>query len=103
SYKVELPARMKQRGIHDVFHAAKLRVHVPNDDRLFPGRVDNQIWEYDDEEFEREYAIDRILTHAGAKTSAKFNIQWKSGDKTWLTYDKISELAALRDYMDALG
>ncbi|TFK17429.1 hypothetical protein FA15DRAFT_550878, partial [Coprinopsis marcescibilis] len=45
SYKVDLPARMKQQGIHDVFHAAKLRVHVPNDNRLFPGRVDNQIWE----------------------------------------------------------
>jgi len=37
SYKVDISARLKQRGIHDVFHASLLRIHVPNDDRLFPG------------------------------------------------------------------
>jgi len=37
SYKVDISARLKQRGIHDVFHASLLQIHVPNDDRLFPG------------------------------------------------------------------
>ena len=37
SFRLALPARLKQRGIHDVFHSSLLRIHVPNDDRLFPG------------------------------------------------------------------
>jgi hypothetical protein len=43
SFKLELPANMKQRGVHDVFHASLLRVHIPNDDRRFPGRLDCQL------------------------------------------------------------
>lgn len=37
SYQLELPSNLKQRGVHDVFHASLLRIHHPNDDRLFPG------------------------------------------------------------------
>ena len=37
SFLIDLPSHLKQRGIHNVFHAALLRIHVPNDDRLFPG------------------------------------------------------------------
>jgi hypothetical protein len=37
SYKLELPSRLKQRGVHPVFHSSYLRIHIPNDDRLFPG------------------------------------------------------------------
>jgi hypothetical protein len=33
SFQLDLPANMKQRGVHDVFHSSLLRVHVPNDDR----------------------------------------------------------------------
>ena len=32
SYKLELPANLQHRGIHDVFHSSLLRVHQPNDD-----------------------------------------------------------------------
>ncbi|TFK20217.1 hypothetical protein FA15DRAFT_552961, partial [Coprinopsis marcescibilis] len=102
TYKVDLLNRMKQTGISDLFHAAKLQIHVPNDDRLFPGRVDSQIWEYEDDEFENEYAIDKIIRHKGAKSEAWFHILWKSGDKAWLPYEKLAELRALQDYLDAL-
>jgi hypothetical protein len=61
SYRLLLPDRLKQRGVHPVFHASLLRVHVPNDDRLFPGRAKNQIADFDDEG--HEWAIDRILSH----------------------------------------
>lgn len=37
SFRVEISNNMKRRGIHDVFHAALLRIHWPNDDQLFPG------------------------------------------------------------------
>lgn len=48
SYRLALPSRMKQRGIHDVFHSSLLRIHVPNDDRLFPGRMETQIADFED-------------------------------------------------------
>jgi hypothetical protein len=37
SFKLELPMHLKKRGVHDVFHSSLLRIHAPNDDRLFPG------------------------------------------------------------------
>ena len=37
SFKLELPHHLKKRGVHDVFHASLLRIHLPNDDWLFPG------------------------------------------------------------------
>jgi hypothetical protein len=37
SYRIDLPRHLKHRGIHDSFHASLLRIHLPNDDRLFPG------------------------------------------------------------------
>jgi hypothetical protein len=37
SFKLDLPDRLKQRGVHPVFHSSYLREHIPNDDRLFPG------------------------------------------------------------------
>lgn len=36
SFKLDLPARLRQWGIHPVFHSSLMRIHVPNDDRLFP-------------------------------------------------------------------
>jgi hypothetical protein len=43
SFKLDLPPHLKQRGVHDVFHSSLLREHIPNDDRLFPGRMDNSL------------------------------------------------------------
>ena len=43
SFKLDLPANLRRRGIHDVFHSSLLQVHQPNDDHLFPGRLDSQV------------------------------------------------------------
>ena len=43
SFCIDLPANLKSRGLHDVFHASLLRIHAPNDDRLFPGRLNSQV------------------------------------------------------------
>src|SRR5882757_4510818 len=56
SFVLDLPPHLKQRGIHNVFHAALLRPHVPNDDRLFPGRLDTQLGNAD--ATEGEWAVD---------------------------------------------
>ena len=101
SFRVELPANLKSRGLHDVFHASLLRIHSPNDDRLFPGRLDSQV-EYLGGT-EGEWLIDRIRTHAGQGSGALFEILWKSGDVTWLPYEQIAKSAALEDYLEAQG
>ncbi|KJA14722.1 hypothetical protein HYPSUDRAFT_100361, partial [Hypholoma sublateritium FD-334 SS-4] len=98
SYQIQLPPRLKQRGIHDVFHAALLRVHIPNDDRLFPGRDLSQLEAGSDAE--HEWAVDRILGHSGRAAEAYFRIQWKAGDVTWLPYSKVHHLNAFKEYLD---
>jgi hypothetical protein len=87
--------------VHDVFHASLLRIHQPNDDRLFPGRLDNQIGGEVDPE--GEWAVDKILSHSGSKEDSIFEIKWKAGDVTWLPYAEISHLQALPDYLEVLG
>ena len=76
-------------------------IHLPNDDWLFPGRMDTQIG--GDLEADDEWAVDRIILHAGSGTDAVFEIKWKSGDITWLPYYQITHLNALTKYMDLLG
>jgi hypothetical protein len=101
SFKIELPSHLKQRGVHDVFHASLLRVHIPNDDRLFPGRLDSQLGSGDD--FEPEWAVDKILSHSGSKEDSLFEVLWKAGDVTWLPFNQIEHLNALTVYFEALG
>jgi hypothetical protein len=100
SFRIELPADLRNRGVHDVFHAALLRIHQPNDDRLFPGRLDAQIGL--PESSEQEWAVDKILSHSGAGREALFEIKWKAGDITWLPYDQISHLQPLEAYLQLL-
>ena len=100
SFQVELPPHLKRRGVHDVFHSSLLQIHVPNDDRLFPGRMDTQVALTEDDE---EWAVDRIRSHHGSRTDASFEIVWKSGDVTWLPYYQITHLQALTDYLELLG
>jgi len=101
SFRLDLPSRLKQRGVHDVFHASLLRIHHPNDDRLFPGRLDNQLG--GDIDPEGEWAVDKVLSHYGSKRDAIFEIKWQAGDITWLPYGEISHLQALIDYLELLG
>ncbi|KIM51592.1 hypothetical protein SCLCIDRAFT_61053, partial [Scleroderma citrinum Foug A] len=80
SYRIELPSSLRQRGIHDVFHSSLLRIHVPNDNRLFPGRLDEQIPKLGGTA--RKWTIDKILSHQGSHSDTKFKVLWMSGDKT---------------------
>ena len=101
SFRLEIPSHLKQRGVHNSFHASLLREHIPNDDRLFPGRMDSQLGSEPDTE--GEWAVDSILSHSGSNTDSIFEIKWKSGDITWLPYYQITHLQALTDYLDLLG
>jgi hypothetical protein len=101
SFKLELPAEMKQRGVHNVFHASLLRIHIPNDDQCFPGRLDSQLGVSTNAT--NEWAVERITNHYGRRSEAIFEVLWKSGDSTWMPYDQASKLLALREYLELLG
>ena len=80
SFKLELPNELKQRGVHDVFHSSLLRIHISNDDWLFPGRQENQLRL--GPEVEEEWAVEEVLSHHGSEGDIIFELKWKSGDIT---------------------
>ena len=101
SFQLDLPSHLKRRGVHNVFHASLLQIYMANDDRLFPGRMDTQVFRVGDTE--GEWAVERIRSHSGSRHEASFEIEWKSGDVTWLPYYQITHLQALTEYLDLLG
>jgi len=101
SYRVNLPDSLKQRGVHNVFHASLLRVHIPNDDRLFPGRQNEQIPELGGSN--GEWMINRILTHQGSNTDLEFKVEWSSGDQTWVPHLDLEGSTALGKYLKFVG
>jgi hypothetical protein len=101
SFQIELPPHLKQRGVHNVFHASLLRIHIPNDDRLFPGRLFTQLNAGNDND--PEWAVDKILSHSGSSQDTIFEVLWKAGDMTWLPYLQIEHLNALKEYLDLQG
>ncbi|KDQ25863.1 hypothetical protein PLEOSDRAFT_1025619, partial [Pleurotus ostreatus PC15] len=101
SYEVRLPRDLVQRGVHNVFHASLLRMHVPNDDRLFPGRSWEQVAGAD--VTGKEWAVKEIRSHSGSNSDAMFEIEWSSGDLTWMPFHEIKHLQALDRYFEALG
>ena len=63
SYQVKISDSLCHQDMHDVFHAALFRIHKHNDDRLFPGRLDEQII---GEELE-EWAAEAIVVYKGVQ------------------------------------
>jgi hypothetical protein len=100
SYLLDLPADLKQRGLHPAFHAHLLRIHVPNDDHRFPGWQLNQIADLGTPE---EWSISRIVDHNGQGTDSLFEVEYSSGDKVWLPYHEVSRLEAVGQYLETLG
>ena len=100
-FRIDLPSSMKWHEVHDVYHSALLRIHHPNDNRLFPGRLDSHISNEIDPE--GEWAVNSILSHYGSCEDALFEIKWRSGDITWMPYYQINGLQALVSYFEVLG
>ena len=101
SFKIDLPNELKERGVHDVFHSSLLRIHLTNDDWLFPRRQEKQLGH--SSEIEEEWAIEKILTHHRANGDTIFEVKWKAGDITWLASYEISHLQVLKNYLDVQG
>src|ERR1700761_7771076 len=101
SFQLKLSEELKIRGINPTFHASLLRVHIPNDDRRFPGRQLHQLPGFG--AVPNEWAVDRILSHSGQGRDALFEVKWKSGDVTWLQYAEVKHLEPLKSYLEAMG
>jgi transposase InsO family protein len=101
TYRIELPADLKKRGLHPDFHSSLLRVHVPNDDRLFPGRSETQVGLTENPK--TEWTANRVVSHVGKGASATFEIEWLAGDRTWLPLDEASKFNVFQDYLDICG
>ena len=82
-------------------HLSLLQIHIPNNDRLFPGCMDTQV--VGEDTLDDEWAVDCIKSHSRAKTDTVFEILWRSGDVTWLPYYQITHLQALTDYLKLIG
>ncbi|KAG7439208.1 uncharacterized protein BT62DRAFT_849462, partial [Guyanagaster necrorhizus] len=55
-------------------------------------------------ETDNEWKVKGIISHRGRGRGAIFEVEWASGDKTWVPYsDAQSYTAALQDYLDILG
>ena len=53
--------------------------------------------------FNTEWKVERIVQHAGRGVSATFEVEWLTGDRTWIGYDTAKNLIALEQYFETLG
>ncbi|KNZ73139.1 hypothetical protein J132_01051, partial [Termitomyces sp. J132] len=86
-------------GIHNIFHAALCRIHKPNNGRLFPGQLNEQ----SEEPEVNEWAAEQTMVHHETKSDAMFEVLWKAGDKSWMSYDQVKDPNLLAPYLELLG
>ena len=85
---MDLSNELTKHGVNRAFHASLLRPHMPNDDRQFPGKLPIQIPGFSEKP--DEWIVDSIITHHGKGQGSEFQILWKAGDKTWVTYCEVA-------------
>ena len=98
SFRLDLPSELRQRGVHPAFHANLLWIHVPNDDRRFPGRQIPQIIGIGRSE---DLSVDKILRHHGKGRDSLFELRYTTSDTIWLPHYEVSSLEALNQYLEA--
>ena len=50
-----------------------------------------------------KWAAEQIVAHRRTKTNTMFEVLWKAGDKSWMTYDQVKELNLIVPYLELLG
>ncbi|KIY68859.1 hypothetical protein CYLTODRAFT_320795, partial [Cylindrobasidium torrendii FP15055 ss-10] len=101
TFRLALPKDITKRNVHNAFHSSLLRIHVPSDDRLFPGRLSSEFGFSGEDE--PEWRILSIDSHKGVGKRAAFEVVWSTGDRTWLSFPEVDGLPALLDYLELLG
>ena len=87
--------------MHNVFHLSLLRIHIANNDCLFPNRSEEQIPDIGGTR--QEWAVEKILAHQGSHSDTTFEVQWASGDWLWVPYHNLECLHPLKEYFEVLG
>ena len=73
TYKIDLPADLKVRGLFSAFHTLLLQAHVPNNDCQFQGCSAEQIISLTDAP--KEWAVKKVLKHAGKGKETHFQLK----------------------------
>ncbi|KAE8245561.1 hypothetical protein A4X06_0g5596 [Tilletia controversa] len=102
AFTLALPQELIERRIHPTFHSSLLKPHVPNDDKLFPGRDPKAFYDFGIDE-EEEWNVDDILAHRWMSAKLQLLVQWSTGDKTWEPIDNCNRLSALTKYLELHG
>jgi hypothetical protein len=102
TYKVELPAQLRARNLHNRFHRSRLRPHMANNDALFPHRETHAYYDFGTPD-DQEWLVEEILAHRWDKDTLKFQVRWNLGDTTWEPYEACKELQALDAYLQLAG
>ena len=91
TFRLDLPKPMRDRGIHNAFHASLLRpAHsMPNDPRT-PSPPPPIITENNTEEYE----VEKILSHRNRRGRAEYLVKWLGYPDTENSWVKASELSA---------
>ena len=101
TYKLKLPPDLVKRQVHDVFHENVLKLHIPNNDELFPKRDALKHYDFGNDP-EQEWVVQSILDHRWSP-NLEFKIQWQYGDSTWEPLDVVNDLEALDQYLELEG
>ena len=102
AFKLELPKELLDRRVHPTFHSSLLKPHVPNDEKLFPGRDPRAFYDFGYNEDE-EWQVDDILAHRWLSGKLTLLVLWSTGDQTWEPIENCNELAALDRYLELHG
>ena len=91
TFRLDLPKPMRDRGIHNAFHASLLRpAHsMPNDPRT-PSPPPPIISENTTEDYE----VEKILSHRNRRGRAEYLVKWLGYPDTENSWVKASELSA---------
>jgi hypothetical protein len=97
-FHLDLPSELRQQGVHPTFHANLLWIHIPNDDKWFPGwQMPQMIWIGRT----KDLSINKILQHHRKGWDSLFELQYTTGDSIWLLHYEIPSLEALNQYLEA--
>lgn len=102
TYALELPEKLRKRGIHPLFHVNLLRRYEMNDETLFPKREPSKFYDFGAPE-DAEWLVDSIVGHEWRGRKLWLHIQWNLGDTTWETVETCDELEALDRYLEVMG
>ncbi|KAJ3477293.1 hypothetical protein NLI96_g10562 [Meripilus lineatus] len=102
NYVLELPDKLKTRGIHPRFHVSRLKPFIANDNRLFPRRDPKVFYDYGMPD-DIEWLVDNIIGHQWNKNKLQFHVKWNMGDTTWEPREHCEDLKVLDDYLQLMG